>query len=227
MKKLVFALFFLNIHFAYAETDAAAAEAAEMAALESEIALAQEVSNSTSAEEGAAAQVKEEENAKEIVDTKKAENEIPLNFDKQKKTAGDESPLFKILLSFSIIGLVGTGAFIFLRKYSLPKQAKFQTPIKVLQQHYLGPKKSLAIVHVAGESILIGITDHNISHIKTLALLDEELPAVANDRFDGVLKGMGDDKDFADPAEADDEEFAMGGIREVVARRLRNMRSIE
>jgi len=174
------------------------------------------------------------------VDNRK-ESEIPLNLDKNKKASNEGGGLFRLLFTLSILGLVGTGAFFFLRKYKIPKAAKHQTQIKVLQQHYLGPKKSLAIVRVAGESILIGITDHNISMIKSLSLLDEEVPEESPKNFGKVLGGLGEETDFADdeaPAPAEprkrsareldsDEEFAISGIKDIVSKRLKGMRSIQ
>jgi flagellar protein FliO/FliZ len=146
-------------------------------------------------------------------------------------------------LTLSILGVVGTGAFIFLRKYSVPKEKKHQTQIKVLQQHYLGPKKSLAIVRVAGESILVGITDHNISMIKSLSLLDDEVPEEAPKSF-GKVMGKMEQADFSEDDNADepaarvsfksrakemdaDEEFAISGIKDIVSKRLKGMRSFQ
>ncbi|MDG0815419.1 FliO/MopB family protein [Bdellovibrio svalbardensis] len=177
------------------------------------------------------------------VDTRK-ESEIPLNLEGNKK-ASAEGGGFRILLTLSLLGVVGTGAFIFLRKYSVPKDRKHQTQIKVLQQHYLGPKKSLAIVRVAGESILIGVTDHNISMIKSLSLLDDEVPEEAPKSFGNVLGGFGknnsasfdENDEVADEAprstkrtakELDgDEEFAISGIKDIVSKRLKGMRSFQ
>lgn len=166
------------------------------------------------------------------VDTR-SEAEIPLNFEAKKNAVSEGSGLFRILFTLSLLGLVGTGAFVFLRKYSIPKAKKHQTQIKVLQQHYLGPKKSLAIVRVAGESILIGITDHNISMIKSLSLLDDEVPVEAPQNFDRVLQQEESQttedipvrkaEKILDP----DEEFAISGIKDIVSKRLKGMRSLQ
>ena len=169
------------------------------------------------------------------VDNRK-ENEIPLNLEAAKKASSEGGSIFRILFSLALLGLVGTGAFIFLRKYAVPKAMKSQTQIKVLQQHYLGPKKSLAIVRVAGESILIGVTDHNISMIKSLALLDDEVPEEIPQTFDHMI-----DQDFDGDEEVPakkankrsakqldaDEEFAISGIKDIVSKRLKGMRSFQ
>lgn len=179
---------------------------------------------------------------KSSADTRK-ESEIPLNLEAHKKASSENGSLFRILFTLSMLGLVVTGAYFFLRKYSVPKDRKHQTQIKVLQQHYLGPKKSLAIVRVAGESILIGVTDHNISMIKSLSLLDDEIPEEAPKSFDKVLdKGNWDSKSEFDSREENeisarpkrrakeldaDEEFTISGIKDIVSKRLKGMRSLQ
>ncbi len=163
------------------------------------------------------------------------ESNIPLNLEKAKKASTEESGVFRILFTLSILGLVGGGAYFFLKKYSIPQAKQNQTQIKVLQQHYLGPKKSLAIVRVAGESILIGVTDHNISMIKSLSLLDDEVPEEAPQTFNKVLGGLASSSndEVTEPvrkATKDldaDEEFAISGIKDIVSKRLKGMRSIQ
>lgn len=162
------------------------------------------------------------------------ESEIPLNLESGKKVAQEGNSVFRIIFTLSILGLVGTGAFFFLRKYKIPKAAKHQTQIKILQQHYLGPKKSLAIVRVAGESILVGITDHNISMIKSLSLLDDEVPEEAPQSFGRVLGDIDETPAVAERAPAKrakeldaDEEFAISGIKDIVSKRLKGMRSLQ
>ncbi len=160
------------------------------------------------------------------------ESEILLNLESNKKAASEGGGVFRILFTLSMLGVVGTGAFFFLRKYKVPKAMKHQTQIKVLQQHYLGPKKSLAIVRVAGESILIGVTDHNISMIKSLSLLDDEVPEESPQNFGKVLD-MAEDVDAPAPRKRSakdldlDDEFAISGIKDIVSKRLKGMRSFQ
>ncbi|BEV69668.1 flagellar biosynthetic protein FliO [Bdellovibrio bacteriovorus] len=171
------------------------------------------------------------------------ESEILLNLESNKKAASEGGGVFRILFTLSMLGVVGTGAFFFLRKYKVPKAMKHQTQIKVLQQHYLGPKKSLAIVRVAGESILIGVTDHNISMIKSLSLLDDEVPEEAPQSFGKVLgQSTSKNVDFDDTTADEeapaprkrsakdldlDDEFAISGIKDIVSKRLKGMRSFQ
>ncbi len=89
-------------------------------------------------------------------------------------------------------------------------------------------------MRVAGESILIGITDHNISMIKSLSLLDDEVPEEAPKSFGHVLGDFHEEektsskKRSAKESELDsDEEFAIRGIKDIVSKRLKGMRSFQ
>ncbi|MNL00375.1 Flagellar biosynthesis protein, FliO [compost metagenome] len=234
MRFLLSLLFIVSVSAAQANEEAASPAADQAAAA---------VVNPAS-EEGAAVTAAVTETATAAVpkvDNRK-ESEIPLNLEGKKKASEDGSSLFRIVMSLAVLGVVGTGSFIFLRKYSVPKAAKHQTQIKVLQQHYLGPKKSLAIVRVAGESILIGITDNNINMIKSLSLLDDEVPEEAPQSFGKVLGSSGasfEDREEDQEEEApvrrrakskdldSDEEFAISGIKDIVSKRLKGMRSFQ
>ena len=66
--------------------------------------------------------------------------------------------------------------------------------------------------------MLIGITDQNINLIKNLALLEEEVPAQVPKDFKTSLASVQDPEM--------EEEFAMAGLREVVAKKLKQMRPI-
>ena len=175
---------------------------------------------------------------KGVIDNRK-ESEIELNLDNSKKSSSESSPVFRLLFSVSILAVIGLGAWVFLKKYTVPQAKKIQTKIKVLQQHFLGPKKSLAIVRVAGESILIGITEQNISMIKSLSLLDDEVPEEAPQHFGQVMADFDEEETTPAPVakaskkkvfskELDaDEEFAISGIKDIVSKRLKGMRSFE
>src|SRR5690606_25346043 len=117
--------------------------------------------------------------AKSEVDPKTAsESEIPvLNSVPEKKAKSESVSGFRLILGLSIVGCFLLALWVASQRWLHKKNLKnAHTNIRVLTQHHMGPKKSLAIISVAGESILIGVTDHNISLIKTLSLLDEEIP---------------------------------------------------
>jgi flagellar protein FliO/FliZ len=101
-------------------------------------------------------------------ETNLSEDQIPINLEATKPTQTTENPIFRLIASLSIVGILVAGGVLLIKKKGFKKSLLKENQIKILTQHYLGPKKSLAIVRVAGESILIGITDQAISHIKTL-----------------------------------------------------------
>lgn len=171
-----------------------------------------------------------------IKEAPKAENEIPVKLDAKvsEKTAG--SSLTQMLLTCAVIaGFVGI-AYLLLNKYRHKNAATSQFQMKILAQHHLGPKKSLAVIRVAGESILIGITDHHVSMIKSLALIDDEIPEVTGADFSSYVKNAAPDTEPVFPKESSksrferpnsDEEFTISKIRDVVSRQVRNLKSLE
>lgn len=156
------------------------------------------------------------------------ETEIPVHLEAAKKTVVSENPMVKMLISFSIIGILGCAAFYLIRKYRFQNPNTQATQIKILSQHYLGPKKSLAIVRVAGESVLIGITDQNISMIKSLSLLDEDIPEESPKDFPSLFsKKTKLDSFEAEEPEKREDDFTFSGIKDFVSVKLKNMRSLE
>lgn len=167
---------------------------------------------------------------------KLAEDQIPLTIETGRKSTSEGSSTTKAVLSaFIIIALIGT-SYYFVRRYKVSNTVnKSNMKIKVLTQHYLGPKKSLAIVHVAGESILIGVTDQNISMIKSLSLIDDEVPVEMPQTFsESIAKNMkaqpkpelGAGSAMSTMADELDEEFSFAGVTDTVSKKIKSMRSL-
>jgi flagellar protein FliO/FliZ len=170
------------------------------------------------------------------------EKEIPLNVDVNKKATDSTSNSTRLFLTvFIMLSVMGT-TYYMVRKYKLSNNInKSNTKIKILSQHYLGPKKSLAIIHVAGESMLIGVTDSNISMIKSLSLIDDEVPADLPQNFSDTLQikedGVTNTRAMVKTAPAGasakatsvedlEEEFSFSGIKDSVSKKLKSMRSL-
>jgi flagellar protein FliO/FliZ len=150
------------------------------------------------------------------------ENEIPLKIAETGKSDTQSASGQKAAFTIGILlALAGAGYYAVRRFSHTSKPGKSNMQIKILSQHYLGPKKSLAIIRVAGESILIGVTDQNISMIKNLALLDEELPQVLPKNFDESMTEQLADQDI----ETDD--FSFEGIKSTVSEKIKSMRNIQ
>jgi flagellar protein FliO/FliZ len=159
------------------------------------------------------------------------ESEIPVLSKAVAKTKSEGSPYPRVLFSFLIIGIVAGGLVYFGRWYSKStKKSADNNRIRVLNQHFFGPKKSLAIVRVAGETVLIGITDQNISLLKSLSLLDEELPEATPAHFATAMTtadraATSNVKAQATGDEGPDE-FLIGNIRDKISAKLKGMRNI-
>lgn len=159
------------------------------------------------------------------------ENQIPLSITVDKKTADNAATSTKALASgLIVIALLGA-SYYYVRKYRTSNTInKSSMQIKVLTQHYLGPKKSLAIIHVAGESILVGITDTNISMIKSLSLIDDEVPTEMPKNFKESFKDTMAQKDKLSSLMTDelgkelDEEFSFAGVTDTVSKKIKSMR---
>ena len=158
------------------------------------------------------------------------EDQIPLKIESSAKATDSQSQAGKLVLTLAVlVGMLGT-AFYFIRKYSFSnKDSKSNLNIKVLTQHHLGPKKTLAVVRVAGESILIGVTDHNISMIKSLSLIDDEIPLESGpEHFAQALNGQ-HQAPVAHEMNSDliEDDFSFSGIKTSVTQKLKSMRNFQ
>jgi flagellar protein FliO/FliZ len=152
----------------------------------------------------------------------KAESEIPVltKTDNQSKKAKD--PISRLFMSLGVVVAIAGVLILGARAWAKRRSGlKTHHQIKVLTQFSLGPKKGLAIIRVAGESILIGITDHNISMIKSLALLDDDLPMDVPQGFANELE-----EQVRTEEAGGREDFSFGTVKDVVASRIREMRSL-
>lgn len=106
------------------------------------------------------------------------ETKTPIWNEKKTKVEEQSSSLYQTLLTILVLLFLGSLGFWYLkRKALLGNNQKGLMQIKVLTQYHLAPKKSLLVVRVAGESLLLGLTDNNINLLKSLSLLDEDVPA--------------------------------------------------
>lgn len=145
-----------------------------------------------------------------------SEDSIPVNISQPKIASAAESTTNRLVILVGILVTLSGVAYFITKKFGRPGTSQ-QTQIKVLTQHYLGPKKSLAIVRVAGESILIGITDQSINMIKSLSLLDDEVPEVTPMNFEKTLQAS-EKVQSSGP-----EEFSMRHIKDVVSLKLKGI----
>ena len=160
-----------------------------------------------------------------VEEKKVAESEIllkPVEAKASATTATGPSTSGRVLATTLAILALGLGGFIYLRRLNLKGVSK-ASQIKILTQHYLGPKKSIAVVRVAGESLLIGVTDHQINLLKTLSLLDEDL-----ENLEKIQKGQSFKSQLNEEfqEEAAQEEFNLASLKSSVSQKLKNMRNL-
>lgn len=150
------------------------------------------------------------------------EADIPVLTKVEGKKAEVQSPFARIGISIVVMAALFFGLVKFTKfwqkKTGIAKDDS--NKIRVLNQHFLGPRKSLAIIRVAGETILIGVTDQNISHIKSLSLLeDEEVPMESPTNFASTLK-------TASNEDSNENESAWSSIRDRVSTKIKEMRPL-
>lgn len=122
-------------------------------------------------------------------DSSLAESEIPVALSKKKVQEKESNLWLRLLWSLGVLAMMAGALILFGRKFSKQKlKVGGSVKIEVMAQHSLGPKKHLTVISVAGEALLIGVTDHRISLIKSLALIDDELPELKATSFQSELE---------------------------------------
>jgi flagellar protein FliO/FliZ len=118
-----------------------------------------------------------------------AESEIPLVTEVKKAEKSESNLVWRMIASLGIVLVVAGCAAYAGKKYRRLKDKGGQRArIEIMHQLHLGPKKSVGLIRVAGEAILIGITDHNINMLKSVALIDDELENIAGKNFNNFLE---------------------------------------
>ena len=162
------------------------------------------------------------------------ETEIPVKLESVKKPEATSNPWFRMLAGLCIVGVMGAVSTWILRKRTLKLGKPEVTPeIKVLAKHFLGPKKELMIVRIAGESLLLGVTDHQINLVKSLSLLDEDIPGEVPQNFSKVMDSEPVDRVELSTSSrqstnlTSEDEFSISAIANLVGQKLRNSRMIQ
>jgi flagellar protein FliO/FliZ len=117
------------------------------------------------------------------------ESEIPVFTKSEKVTKSENSLIMRLIASLAFIGIVG-GAMVFAgRRWKRDKdKGGDKTRIEVLHQYHLGPKRTLALVRVAGEAVLIGCTDQSVNLLKSVTLIEDEFETTFSKDFNGFLE---------------------------------------
>lgn len=204
MKKLILLSTLLLSFMAYAEEaqDSDMEDKALIQATESMIKSDEKADVKADTKVDTKADVKEREPAadedkplttKEEAPSSKKEEQIPAFHEAHSKVDKPQSLWGRLVLSLVVVIAVAGGLILAVRRWSKAKNTVgTNAKVKINHQLHLGPKKSIALIEVAGEHLLIGITDNNISLLKTLSIINDEIPEQVPHNFEDVLQ-----EDFA------------------------------
>ncbi|MGE4133379.1 MAG: flagellar biosynthetic protein FliO [Bdellovibrionales bacterium] len=117
------------------------------------------------------------------------EADIPLKLPETKEAKTTTSFAWRLLMSGIVVLIVGGISFFALRRWGRPKDKPGKgARIEMLHQFHLGPRKSIGLIRVAGETILVGITEQSINMLKPVTLIDDELEDIMKRDFNGFLE---------------------------------------
>jgi flagellar biosynthetic protein FliO len=78
------------------------------------------------------------------------------------------SAIFKVVSSLIVVVALMLGFVYLLKRFGINKGLQSSSMVKVLETKMVAPKKYIAIVEVAGKTLSIGVTDHNINLLTEL-----------------------------------------------------------
>lgn len=117
------------------------------------------------------------------------ESEIPVVISAKKEAKSESNLIWRLVASIAVIAVTAGAVLFASRKWRTHKDKGGQKArIEMLHQFHMGPRKSLALVRVSGEAILIGVTDQNINMLKTVTLIDDELENAMTKDFNNFLE---------------------------------------
>lgn len=119
-------------------------------------------------------------------------------------------------MGFFVLAILLVSGLLVTRKLKAKKAgAAFNhDSITVISQKYLGPKRNLTLIRVTGEYLLLGVTDNNISLIKSLNVVDDEIPELSgNKSFNQVLDKKEETLDEMNANE--DDGFSVSSLDDV------------
>jgi flagellar protein FliO/FliZ len=150
------------------------------------------------------------------MDDTKEEKEIPLKVKNAKAEVSSASGMGRLAAGvMALAALLGSLFFINKKLKEKKSGAAFNhDSIKVVSQKYLGPKRQLTLVRVSGEYLLLGVTDHNISLIKQLSVIDDELPDLDPQDFKTAVKRM-DARSVDSQAQEIEDSFSVSSLSDV------------
>ncbi len=158
--------------------------------------------------------------AETMLDDTKDEKEIPLVSKNAKASVNTSSAIGRMAAGVGAVLLLLASVYFVNKKLNAKKAgAAFNhDSITVVSQKYLGPKRTLTLVRVSGEYLLLGVTDHNISLIKQLSVIDDEIPNLVPQDFKSAVRKIEsrDNEDSIDTqAQEIEDSFSVSSLNDV------------
>lgn len=109
--------------------------------------------------------------------------------------------IFSLLIVLGIIGAItyGLKKGLFGRSFS-PVKSLDQNIMQTLGTHPMGPNRSLMVVKIVDEIVVLGVTEHSINHVMNL----------------------NPDADFLFKKDKDEKEFSLGQFRNIISGKISN-----
>jgi flagellar biosynthetic protein FliO len=148
----------------------------------------------------------------------KTEAQIPLKITNKDSKSATTPSWWRMLMGVGVAGILLFSLVVLSKKLNAKRLgAQFnKESITVISQKYLGPKRNLTLIRVAGEYLLLGVTDNNISLIKSLSVVDDEIPDLAPNDFTAAVKNITAKEDpFESQIEDIEDSFSVSSLNDV------------
>lgn len=123
------------------------------------------------------------------VTAEQKESEIPVQLNASPKAKDNSNLMWRLAASFAVLAFAAGILYYATRRWTRPKDKDAKgARIEMVHQFHMGPRRSVALIRVAGETILLGVTDHNINMIKPVTLIDDELEGLMKKDFNNFLE---------------------------------------
>ena len=117
------------------------------------------------------------------------ESEIPVQLTAATKTKDTSGIFWRLAASMGFLAVVAAVLYFATRRWARPRDSKPKgARIEMMHQFHMGPRRSIALIRVAGETLLVGVTDHNINMLKPVTLIDDELEGLMKKDFNNFLE---------------------------------------
>ncbi len=97
------------------------------------------------------------------------------------QSAPTAASIWKVVLSLIFIVLFIPACLWLMKRFQLAQMKLGQSEIKIANVQSLGAKEKLMLVEVEGERMLIGVTAHTISHLKSFPANKESFASVMDE----------------------------------------------